>query len=117
MAPSDPIKTGSTPLPLAHLRRGPGRPRTRPRGDNPGDIRPEAGSQVGAVAAQHGHGTEALPADARLLDRARAACYLGIALDTLDRLSRQGTLRRLRLPGTRCVRYDRRALDRFIDAC
>jgi excisionase family DNA binding protein len=62
-------------------------------------------------------GDEALPADVRLLDRARAASYLGIGLDTLDRLSRQGRLPRLVLPGTRCVRFDRRALDRFVDAC
>ena len=117
MAPSDPVKSGSTPLPLAHLRRGPGRPRTRPRGYNPGDIRPGAGTQVVANGAQHGHGAEALPADVRLLDRARAASYLGIGLDTLDRLSRQGRLQRLVLPGTRCVRFDRRALDRFVDGC
>jgi hypothetical protein len=80
MAPSDPVKSGSTPLPLAHLRRGPGRPRTRPRGDNPGDIRPGAGTQVVANGAQHGHGAEALPVDAPLLDRARAASYLGVGL-------------------------------------
>jgi hypothetical protein len=112
MAPSDPVKSGPTPLPLAHLRGGPERPRTRPRGDNAGDIWPGADSQIVANAAEHRHGAEALPAEVRLLNRARAASYLGIGLDTL-----QGRLPRLVLPGTRCVRFDPRALDRFGDGC
>jgi hypothetical protein len=120
MAPSDPIKTGSTPLPLAHLRRGPGRPRTRPRGDIPGDIHLAAGPQVRANAAEHGHGPEATVASgrslSRLLDRAAAADYLSVSVDVLDRLTRQGHLRRRVLPGTRCIRFDVRDLDRVIES-
>lgn len=120
MAPSDPVKSGSTPLPLAHLRRGPGRPRTRPRGDIPGDIHPVGGSQVSANAAEHGHGAEATVTPGRslgrLLDRAAAALYLSVSVDVLDRLTRQGHLRRRVLPGTRCIRFDVQDLDRVIES-
>ena len=119
MAPSDPVKSGST-LPLAHLRRRPGRPRIRPRGDNPGDIPLVASPQVRAKAAEHGHGAEATVAPGRslgrLLDRAAAALYLSVSVDVLDRLTRQGHLRRRVLPGTRCIRFDIQDLDRVIES-
>jgi len=51
----------------------------------------------------------------RLLNRQQAAEYLGISVDLLDRLSRQGRVRRRLLPATRCIRYDIRDLSRFVD--
>jgi hypothetical protein len=52
----------------------------------------------------------------RLLDRSGAAQYLGVSVDIVDKLARRGAVRRLVLPGTRCVRFDLRDLDRFIDS-
>jgi len=52
----------------------------------------------------------------RLLDRAGAARYLSVSLDVLDRLARRGLVRRRVLPGTRCIRFDVRDLNRFIES-
>ena len=52
----------------------------------------------------------------RLVDRSGAAEYLGVSVDIVDKLARRGAVRRLVLPGTRCVRFDLRELDRFIDS-
>ena len=105
---------------LEHLRRGPGRPRKARDGDNPSDIRAATGPQACATSGEHGHGAEApvtpAPSQARLLDRVQAASYLGISVDTLDRLASHGRLQRLVIPGTRLVRYDRKALDSFISS-
>ena len=107
-------------LPLAHLRRRPGRPRKHPLGDKAGDSQSTTGSQVRFGPALRSEGTEVQVASGRslvrLLDRSRAAEYLSISVDTLDRLTRHGRLRRLRLPGTECRRYDIRDLDRYIES-
>jgi hypothetical protein len=52
----------------------------------------------------------------RLLDRAGAARYLSVSLDVLDRLARRALVRRRVLPGTRCIRFDVRDLNRFIES-
>jgi hypothetical protein len=112
-APRDSVKSSATLLPLAHLRRGPGRPR---HGDRSSDKRQASGHTSPVSSPTWQHGTQALIATARLLDRAAAAAYLGISVDTLDRLTRQGHVHRLLLPGTRCVRFDVRELDVYVAA-
>jgi hypothetical protein len=39
-----------------------------------------------------------------------------VSLDVLDRLARRGLVRRRVLPGTRCIRFDVRDLNRFIES-
>jgi len=110
--------TTSAPPLLAHLRRRSGRPLKAGAGDNPGDNRPAPAAQLCANTTLRQPGAEAHVAPVlppRLLDRAGAAAYLSISVDLLDRLSRQGRLRRRLLPPTRCIRYDIRDLDRFVD--
>lgn len=46
--------------------------------------------------------------------RQQAAEYLGISIDILRQLTDRGDIARVPLPG-RCVRYDRAALDRWLD--
>jgi hypothetical protein len=66
----------------------------------------------------------------RVLSRERAADYLGISVDTLDRLIFSGSLHVVRLPverdrktnigvrgTTRRVLLDRHELDRLVDSC
>jgi hypothetical protein len=67
--------------------------------------------------SRNGAGADTTPRlPIRLLDRAAAADYLSISLDTLDRLCRHGQIRRVLLASTRCVRFDLRELDRFVSA-
>jgi hypothetical protein len=49
------------------------------------------------------------------LGRAAAAQYLGISVDSLDRITQLGHIRRRVLPGTRCIRFDISELDRFVE--
>ena len=130
-APRDPAESGATSsLPLAaasqRLRRRPGRPRTGPGGDSRGD-RPGAGlPEVSVLAAIWPHGAQAKLAFApsnrpgitarRLYSRDQAAVYLGCSTDTIDRMVSRGQLERLRLPGSRLVRFDVIDLDRLIAA-
>jgi len=108
------------PLPLEHLRRRPGRPRKHPLRDERGDSQSTKKSQVPFGPVLRADGAEVQVASGRslvrLLDRSRAAEYLSISVDTLDRLTRHGRLPRLRLPGTECRRYDIRDLDRYIES-
>lgn len=103
-------------LPLEHLRRGPGRPRKARNGDIPSYNRRVHSQQQRDITAVTEHGAQALRTSARLLDRQRAALYLGVSLDTLDRLTAQGRLRRLVIPGTRLIRFDVQILDSFINS-
>lgn len=50
----------------------------------------------------------------RGLSRQQAAAYLGVSLDILRQLTERGDIARVPLPG-RTVRYDRAALDRWLD--
>jgi excisionase family DNA binding protein len=49
----------------------------------------------------------------RGLSRQQAAAYLGVSLDILRQLSERGDI--ARVPPGRTVRYDRAALDRWLD--
>ena len=125
-APCEPVKSATT-LPLAtasqRLRGRPGRPRTKPRGDNPGDNREPARTQVRVPPARPSERTQDSPSCAppgpRLLTRQEAADYLNLSSDLLDRLTRQGELPRVQLAlGNRNVRkvlYDRADLDRLVE--
>lgn len=120
------VKSAPT-LPLARasqgLRRRPGRPRKHRAGDNDGDITMVDPSQVRMNTVPRPEGAGAQIASGplngplpRLLDRAGAARYLSVSLDVLDRLARRGLVRRRVLPGTRCIRFDVRDLNRFIES-
>ncbi len=121
-----PAKSAPT-LPLARasqgLRRRPGRPRKHPAGDNdadstvvdPSQVRMNTVPRAEAARAQIGSGPPDGPLP-RLLDRAGVARYLSVSLDVLDRLARRGLVRRRVLPGTRCIRFDLRDLNRFIES-
>lgn len=50
----------------------------------------------------------------RGLSRQQAATYLGVSTDVLRQLDARGDVVRIPLPG-RTVRYDRAALDRWLD--
>jgi excisionase family DNA binding protein len=50
----------------------------------------------------------------RGLSRQQAAAYLGVSTDVLRQLDARGDVARMPLPG-RTVRYDRAALDRWLD--
>ena len=125
-APCEPVKPATT-LPLAtasqRLRGRPGRPRTKPRGDNPGDTREPQRTQVRVPPARQAARTQASPSCAppgpRLLTRQQAADYLNLSSDMLDRLTQQGELPRVQLLlGNRNVRkvlYDRADLDRLVE--
>ena len=125
-APCEPVKS-ATPLPLAtaseRLRGRPGRPRTKPSGDNPGDSREPQRTQVRVPPARPAARTQDSPSCAppgpRLLTRQQAAEYLSLSLDMLDRLTQQGELPRVQLLlGNRNVRkvlYDRADLDRLVE--
>ena len=92
-APCEPVKSATT-LPLAtasqNLRGRPGRPRTKPSGDNPGDNREPARAQVRVPPARPAARTQDSPSCAppgpRLLTRQQPAKYLNLSLDILDRL-------------------------------
>jgi len=105
------VASGSGPGRLEHHRRRAGRPRKQPVGDNPGDVRPSLKLEHAVPATVSQHRTQALQASVRLLDRPGAARYLGVSVDTLDRLR----IPRVVLPGCRLVRYDVRELDRFVE--
>jgi hypothetical protein len=121
-----PVKSATT-LPLATAsQRGrgrPGRPRTKPCGDNPGDSREPQRTQVRVPPARPAARTQDSPSCAppgpRLLTRQQAAAYLNLSLDMIDRLSQHGELRRVQLTlGDRTVRkvlYDRADLDRLVE--
>ena len=123
-APCEPVKSATT-LPLAtasqRLRGRPGRPRTKPSGDNPGDSREPQRTQVRVPPARPAARTQDSPSCAppgpRLLTRQQAADYLNLSSDMLDRLTQQGELPRVQLPlGNRNVRkvlYDRAAPDSY----
>ena len=125
-APCEPVKSATT-LPLAtasqRLRGRPGRPRTKPSGDNPGDSREPQRTQVRVPPARPAARTQDSPSCAppgpRLLTRQQAADYLNLSSDMLDRLTQQGELPRVQLLlGNRNVRkvlYDRADLDRLIE--
>jgi len=125
-APCEPVKSATT-LPLAEasrrLRGRPGRPRTRPSGDNPGDNREPARTQVRMPPARPSERAQDSPSCAppgpRLLTRQQAADYLNLSSDMLDRLTQQGELPRVQLLlGNRNVRkvlYDRADLDRLVE--
>jgi hypothetical protein len=125
-APCEPVKSATT-LPLAtasqRLRGRPGRPRTKPSGDNPGDNREPEPTQVRVPQARPAARTQDSPSCAppgpRLLTRHQAANYLNLSSDMLDRLTQQGELRRVQLTlGDRTVRkvlYDRGDLDRLVE--
>lgn len=125
-APCEPVKSATT-LPLAtasqRLRGRPGRPRTKPCGDNPGDNREPARTQVRVPPARPAPRTQDSPSCAppgpRLLTRQQAADYLNLSSDMLDRLTQQGELPRVQLLlGNRNVRkvlYDRADLDRLVE--
>jgi len=123
-APCDPVKST---LPLAtasqRLRGRPGRPRTKPSGDNLGDSREPERTQVRVPPARPAARTQDSPSCAplgpRLLTRQQAAGYLNLSSDMLDRLTQQGELPRVQLLlGNRNVRkvlYDRADLDRLVE--
>src|SRR6266851_6535099 len=125
-APCEPVKSATTLL-LAtasqRLRGRPGRPRTKPSGDNPGDNREPGRTQVRVPPARPAARTQDSPSCAppgpRLLTRQQAADYLNLSSDMLDRLTQQGELPRVQLlPGNRNVRkvlYDRADLDRLVE--
>jgi helix-turn-helix protein len=125
-APCEPVKSVTT-LPLAtasqRLRGRPGRPRTKPGGDSPGDNREPARTQVRVPVARPAARTQDSPSCAppgpRLLTRQQAADYLSLSADMLDRLTQQGELPRVQLVlGNRNVRkvlYDRADLDRLVE--
>jgi excisionase family DNA binding protein len=124
-APGEPVKSATLPLATAsqRLRGRPGRPRTQPRGDNPGDNRELARTQVRVPPARPGARTQDSPSCAppgpRLVTRQQAAEYLNLSLDMIDRLTQQGELPRVQLAlGSRNVRkvlYDRADLDRLVE--
>ena len=125
-APCEPIKSATT-LPLAtasqRLRGRPGRPRTKPSGDNSGDSRDLERTQVRVPPTRPAARTQDYPScappGARLVTRQQAAEYLNLSLDMIDRLTQQGDLRRVQLTlGDRTVRkvlYDRADLDRLVE--
>jgi excisionase family DNA binding protein len=125
-APCEPVNSATT-LPLAtasqRLRGRPGRPRTKPRGDNPRDSREPQRTQVRVPPARPAARTQdspsCAPAGPRLLTRQQAADYLNLSSDMLDRLTQQGELPRVQFPlGNRNVRkvlYDRADLDRLVE--
>ena len=125
-APCEPVKSATT-LPLAtasqRLRGRPGRPRTKPVGDDPGDNREPQQTQVrvppARPAARPQDSPSCAPPGSRLLTRQQAAEYLNLSSDLLDRLTQQGELPRVQLAlGTRNVRkvlYDRADLDRLVE--
>jgi excisionase family DNA binding protein len=124
-APCEPVKSATT-LPLAtasqRLRGWPGRPRTKPCGDNPGDSREPAPTQVRVPPTRPAARTDSpscAPPGPRLVTRQQAAEYLNLSLDLIDRLTQQGELRRVQLTlGDRTVRkvlYDRADLDRLVE--
>ena len=95
-APCEPVKSATT-LPLTtasqRLRGRPGRPRTKPIGDNPGDNRDPARTQVrvppARPAARPQDSSSCAPPGPRLLSRQQAADYLNLSSDMLDRLTQQ----------------------------
>jgi excisionase family DNA binding protein len=125
-APCEPVKSATT-LPLAtasqRLRGRPGRPRTKPCGDNPGDSREPERTQVrvrpARPAARPQDSPSCAPPGPRLVTRQQAAEYLSLSLDMIDRLTQQGELPRVQLLlGNRNVRkvlYDRADLDRLVE--
>lgn len=84
--------------------RRPGRPGTKPDGDNPGDNREPARAQVRVPPARPAARIQASPSCAppgpRLLTRQQAAEYLNLSLDIIDRLDQHGELRRVQLTVT-----------------
>jgi excisionase family DNA binding protein len=125
-APCEPVKSATT-LPLAtasqRLRGRPGRPRTKPRGDNHGDSSEPHRTQVRVPPARPTARTQDSPSCAplgpRLLTRQQAAEYLNLSLDMIDRLTQQGELPRVQLllsnRNVRKVLYDRADLDRLVE--
>ena len=105
------------------LRGRPGRPQTKPSGDNPGDSREPQRTQVRVPPARPAARTQDSPSCAppgpRLLTRQQAADYLNLSPDMLDRLTQQGELPRVQLAlGNRNIRkvlYDRADLDRLVE--
>lgn len=96
-------------LPLAHLRRKPGRPRKMPA--EYASAPPAIETTVRASAAAY---------SPRLLDLAGTARYLGVSPWTVRDLEAGGVLRRVSvpLPGGRELRkllFDKADLDRLID--
>jgi hypothetical protein len=110
-------------LPLAEasqrLRRRPRRTKKHPEGGTDGDSAVVPASDLRMKVAQRPQSAVAqlaLRPIPRLLDRAAAARYLSVSVDVLDRLARRGFVRRRVLPGTRCIRFDVRDLDRVIES-
>ncbi len=56
------------------------------------------------------------PIEPALLSNADAAKYLAISVRTLYELAKQGRITPVRI-GPRCIKYERRELDRFIERC
>jgi hypothetical protein len=105
----------STP-PLSHFRRGPGRPRKT-------EAAPTGLTAV--PSEERDDGTRSAPAsrplEARLLDLAQTAQYLGISVWTVRDLEANGTLQRVAIPvaagrDLRKLLFDRTDLDRLVDA-
>ena len=125
-APCEPVKSATT-LPLAtasqRLRGRPGRPRTKPHGDNAGDNREPQWMQVREMPRRQPVRTQdsqsCAPPGPRLLTRQQAADYLNLSSDMLDRLTQHGEPPRVQLAlGSRNVRkvlYDRADLDRLVE--
>jgi excisionase family DNA binding protein len=125
-APCEPINSATT-QPLANasrrLRGRPGRPRTKPYGDNLGDSREPQRIEVREMpvrpAARRQDSPSCAPPGPRLPTRQQAADYLNVSSDMLDRLTQQGELPRIQLLlGNRNVRkvlYDRSDLDRLVE--
>ena len=108
----EPVESATT-LPVAtarqRLRGRPGRPRTKPCGDNRGDSREPARTQVRVPPACPTGRTQDSPSCApsrpRLLTRQEAANYLNLSSDMIDRLTQQRELPRVQLVlGNRNVR-------------
>lgn len=101
------------------LRRRPGRPRKTSDGDKTVTSARRDEKEVPARSSFPGRGALVQGAFGllqRLLGREAAAQYLGVSVDTVDRLMTQGELRRVRLPvAERRILFDRADLDRLID--
>jgi excisionase family DNA binding protein len=105
------------------LRGRPGRPSSS-RGDNRGDndqLRQRQAAVVAALFADRPQAKLALAPPERpgitarrLYSRRQAAAYLSASVDTVDRLADRGQLPRLRLPGSRLVRFDIADLEQIV---
>ena len=108
--------SANTPLPLAHARRGPGRPRK----DMDSHISATSTGEVFGNAGVKGRALAYSAVTPRLLDASQAGRYLGVSYWTVRELEAAGTLRRVCIPGrrgndVRKLLYDQANLDRLIE--